>query len=387
VTTTVLDEMKRFLRLGEEDARALAMFARHAAPHYRDIAEAFYSRLAEHDEARRAFTGPEQVERLKATLCTWMATLLSGPWDHTYFEGRVRIGWLHVKIGVAQRYVCAGFDLFRRPFQRIAAEAFASDPGARERVCESIDKILSLDLTIILQAYADAQLQEALAERERRAERLAALGTLTAGLAHEIRNPLNSAHLQLTVAQKRLAEPEPDLAPARTALVLADEELMRLAALVDDFLDFAAPAPLQRQKHDLRAIAEQALASQAAEAMKNGTELSLRPGDSAAASVDAPKLEEALRQLIRNAVEASGSGGRVHLRVNANQHRVLIEVEDDGPGLPAPESRLYEPFFTTKSLGTGLGLSIVHRIVTDHGGEVSAQRRDDRTVFTVTLPR
>jgi signal transduction histidine kinase len=225
------------------------------------------------------------------------------------------------------------------------------------------------------------------AERTRQAEKLTALGTLTAGLAHEIRNPLNAAHLQLTVAIRRLAEAVPEVPAARQALALVDGELQRLAALLDDFLAFATPQPLHRETSDLRAIAEQAIAAEAGCAATTGNALELVPGAPVLASVDPAKLRAAVRNLIRNGIEASGSGGHVRVRLTAAPDHVLVEVEDDGPGLPAAQQRVFEPFFTTKNMGTGLGLSIVHRVATDHDGQVWPSRRDGHTVFTIRLPR
>ena len=169
-------------------------------------------------------------------------------------------------------------------------------------------------------------------------------------------------------------------------MTVADRELERLAALVDEFLKFATPHPLQRQPQDLREIARQAVASLAPQAEALGTEVVLLPGQPTTVSVDGEKMTEVVRNLVRNACEASAAGGRIAVGVTLGAQGVSLEVEDDGPGLPSPPDRIFEPFFTTKSQGTGLGLSIVHRIVTDHGGEVTAARRDGRTVFTVRLP-
>jgi signal transduction histidine kinase len=380
----VLDEMKRFLRFDADDERMLRLLAPHAAPHLRDISEAFYRRLAEQEGARGVFSGPEQVERLRKTLCAWMTSLLSGPWDRTHFEARAQVGAVHVRIGVAPRYVCGAMDLVQRALTGIVTEAFATDQILQRRVVESLHKALNLDLAIILEAYAEAQVQRV---KDLEQRRLSALRTLTAGLAHEIRNPLNAAHLQLVIAGKRLAESAPDLPPAQEAVAVADRELDRLAALVDEFLKFATPLPLQLEPHDLRDIARRAVASLAPQAETLGAKVVLLPGQPTRVSVDGEKMTEVVLNLVRNACEASGAGARISVGVVLGAQGVSLEVEDDGPGLPSPSHRVFEPFFTTKSQGTGLGLSIVQRTVMDHGGEVTAARRNGRTVFTVRLPR
>jgi two-component system, NtrC family, sensor histidine kinase HydH len=380
---TLFHEMKRFLRFDADDERMLRRLAPHAAPHFREVAEAFYRRLGEHEAARRVFSGPEQVERLKQTLCGWMASLLSGPWDQAYFEAHARVGSVHVRIGVAPRYVCGAMDLVRCALTRIASETFASDQVLQSGVREALDKILDLDLAIILETYGEAQVQRAQALEQRR---FTAMRTLTAGLAHEIRNPLNAAHLQLVLARKRLADPAPELASAQDAVTVADGELERLGALVDEFLEFATPHRLQLQPQDLREIAQRAVTALAPRAEALGAEVVLLPGPPTTVSVDGEKMTEVVLNLVRNACEASAAGGRITVGVTLGAQGVSLEVEDDGPGLPSPPERIFEPFFTTKSQGTGLGLSIVQRIVTDHGGDVTAARRDGRTVFTVRLP-
>ena len=221
----------------------------------------------------------------------------------------------------------------------------------------------------------------------RHAERMAALGTMTAGLAHEIRNPLNAAHLQLSVVQRRLRQCPADAKGALEAVALADCEMQRLASLVDEFLDFSRPRPLRLHETDLRALTEEALGLTATHGAASGVALTLSPGAPVCVCVDPDAIKQVLLNLVRNAIEASGRGGTVEVAVHAHRQRATIAVSDDGPGLPAAQARMFEPFFTTKPCGTGLGLSIVHRLVTDHEGEISARRHQGRTVFTVSLPR
>jgi signal transduction histidine kinase len=103
--------------------------------------------------------------------------------------------------------------------------------------------------------------------------------------------------------------------------------------------------------------------------------------------MDVARMQQVLVNLVRNGVEAAPRGGRVEITTRAHNDLATVAVSDDGPGLPTAASRIFEPFFTTKAAGTGLGLSIVHRIVTDHEGEITVRRQDERTVFTVFLPR
>lgn len=233
----------------------------------------------------------------------------------------------------------------------------------------------------------DVTNEHELSVRTRRAERLAALGTMAAGLAHEIRNPLNSAHLQLNVARRRLSRNKnSESSNVIKAVELAETEMKRLASLVQDFLQFARPQPLRLSQVDLRSTAEMVIDLISHEANNGGVDVRLEPGTSVRVEADEEKVKQILLNLVRNSVEATGKGGHVLLRLRESDAIGEITIEDDGPGWPE-DAPIFEPFFTTKDTGTGLGLAIVHRIVMDHGGTLNAHSRRGRTVFAIQLPR
>jgi signal transduction histidine kinase len=219
-----------------------------------------------------------------------------------------------------------------------------------------------------------------------RAERLAAVGTLAAGLAHEVRNPLNSASLQLAVLERRLERGETgDRATSITRIIKS--EIDRLERLVREFLAFAKPTPLDRRPVDLarllagivELIAPEAEAARIAVKLETDTALPRAAGD-------AERLRQVVLNLTRNAVEAlQERGGTLTLRARGRDDLLEIDVEDDGPGFPN-ELPVFDAFFTTKDQGTGLGLSLVHRIVADHRGTIAVASRPGRTCFTFTLP-
>jgi signal transduction histidine kinase len=222
--------------------------------------------------------------------------------------------------------------------------------------------------------------------RTMRAERLAAVGTLAAGLAHEVRNPLNSASLQLAVLERRLERGETgDKATSITRIIKG--EIDRLDRLVREFLAFAKPTPLEPRPVDLPQllagtadlIAPEAEAARIAVKVEADASLPRAAGDP-------ERLRQVLLNLTRNAVEAmQGRGGTLTVRARQRGDLLEIDVEDDGPGFP-DELPVFDAFFTTKDQGTGLGLSLVHRIIADHGGAITVSSRPGRTCFTFTLP-
>lgn len=225
--------------------------------------------------------------------------------------------------------------------------------------------------------------------RARRAERLAAVGTLAAGLAHEVRNPLNSASLQLEVLERRLARRECDPEALGGIVKIVHGEIVRLDHLVSDFLAFARPSPLAVgpvQINDLVLRVANLLGPECARAsVELVTELD---ADAGVLQADEQRLMQVFLNVLRNALEAVGEVGTIVLRTRAADARgdVRIEIEDDGPGF-SDDAPIFDAFYTTKPQGTGLGLAIVHRIIADHGGSVGVESRPGCTRFTLLLPQ
>ena len=515
-------ELKRYVSFSAEDARLLLALRPLAAPHFVRIAQEFYDRVREHEEAHAVFTGEAQIARLQRSLILWMQRLLSGEYDESYYAETQKIGRVHVKVGLPQRYMFTAMALIRAALTRIAEESLGATSAATR---DALSRLLDLELAIMLEAYRedfvdrvqriersekqalnrtllrtehryvnavelaraiilgldargevrlfnreaervsgfardevigkpfDVLLQEDLVETRgaevRRAaagerltrevvecairtksgkyrdvrwqlayaateddddvvlfvlgqdmteelalkektiqhEKLAAVGTLAAGLAHEIRNPLNGAQLHVAFLERALRKSDAN-GDMLDAVHVVGAEIKRLASLVSEFLDFARPRPPQLTRASARALAERAiqLVSQTAEHAKVRLVLDL-PGRDPTLLVDPDKIEQVLLNLLANAIEAlAPGGGCATLRVRRHPRSVWFEVEDDGPGIVEEGAPVFDPFFSTKPNGTGLGLAITHRIVADHGGDVTVDSRPGRTVFRVTLP-
>ncbi|HEY2410084.1 MAG TPA: protoglobin domain-containing protein [Polyangiaceae bacterium] len=520
---TRFEELKRYVQFDDHDAALLLRFRDVARPEFPRIAQVFYDRIREHDEAHAVFSSEEQIHRLQRSLVKWLERVCGGVYDDAYCAQTAHIGQTHVRVGLPQRYMFTAMALIRLELAAIARRELASDAPPTE---SALSRVLDLELAVMLQAYKDsyvdrvrqAERQErrvldsalaraehryvnaveaarvliigldrqgniqlfnreaervsgrergelvgqpflaalcieddlgrfpellerglsgaaptqaieaslqarngklrsiawsltfggdapeddivlfamgtdvtdsrAMEERTRQHEKLAAIGTLAAGLAHEIRNPLNGAQLHVSFLERAIRKKDADVEMLEATHVVS-EEIKRLADLVTEFLDFARPKPLQMKEIGLFKLCEHVVTLVSAQAAKADVKLRLDlPSSDLAFQGDAAKLTQVLLNLTTNAIEAcrDNGGGNVCLRGRRNPRHVLLDVEDDGPGLAAPDAPIFDAFFSTKDGGTGLGLAITHRIVSDHGGTIDVTSRPAKTIFRVLIP-
>ncbi|MBN2581203.1 MAG: hypothetical protein JXB10_19635 [Pirellulales bacterium] len=230
------------------------------------------------------------------------------------------------------------------------------------------------------------QLQESRREAIR-AERLAAVGELAAGVAHELRNPLTSVKLLVqTAAQRRPGQPLPE-----KQLRVLQEEVARMETTIQGLLDFARPPALRRVRHDLRETVRRAVNLVEGRAKQQQVVvLEFVPDLPVFIDGDPELLHQVFVNLLLNGVDAMAEGGELRVSVEASpgERSCRVGVSDSGAGVP-PEilARIFEPFVTTKQRGTGLGLAVSRRIVKQHRGDLkAANRRGGGAVFTVELP-
>jgi signal transduction histidine kinase len=232
-----------------------------------------------------------------------------------------------------------------------------------------------------------------LARRAQMAEKLAAVGTMTAGLSHEIRNPLNAAALQLSVLERRVQKLGPDAQPPLLEpLHLVRDEIRRLDHILEDFLQFARPREFQPRPVEVATVLTKVLDLLEGEAERRHVTLERSFEAVPPVAGDEERLRQVVMNLALNALDAVGKGGRVRVSCRVEEpdvREVAIHVDDSGRGVPVDvRDRIFEPFFTTKAQGSGLGLSIVHAIVTQHGGTITVEEAPDGGArFTLRLPR
>ncbi len=218
-----------------------------------------------------------------------------------------------------------------------------------------------------------------------RAEHLATLGEMAAGLAHEIRNPLAGIAGVIEIIGRDL----PASSPNREVLSEVQREVLHIKQILSDLLDYARPKPPKSQLADLNLTAEHAVALARQQILSRPIQIELsRAADLPLTEHDPTLVQQVLLNLLLNAIQAIPGSGQIRVELAQRDQFVAISVTDTGRGI-APENlaNIFRPFFTTKGQGTGLGLSLARRIVEDHGGriEVSSQVGAG-TRFTVWLP-
>lgn len=223
----------------------------------------------------------------------------------------------------------------------------------------------------------------ALETAKQRSQRLAAAGALTAGLAHEVRSPLNAIGL----AAQRLERKLPTAGGPREMATGIGREVRRLEGVLRTFLELASPVSGDRERVDLSRIATEVMQLLEAEAEAEMVQLEPVRG-SAVARVDREAMRRALINLVRNAIQASTPDSRVSISIASTTDQAKICVADQGKGIdPEIAGRVFDPFVTGREAGTGLGLALVKRVIEEHGGTISLESSDRRgTLARIELP-
>ncbi|MFW6082333.1 MAG: ATP-binding protein [Desulfosalsimonas sp.] len=223
----------------------------------------------------------------------------------------------------------------------------------------------------------------ALRQEMQRKEKLAAIGGLAAGVAHEIRNPLSSVKGMATYFKNKFTD-DPE---AREAAEVMVQETERLNRVINELLEFARPSRINARPTDINPVIEHSLKLIRQDAEDQGVKLIIDKADALpAAHIDPDRFVQCLLNLYLNSIQAMEEGGRLTAETGLSADgSILVRVSDTGPGIsPDDLNRIFDPYFTTKSSGTGLGLAIVHKIIEDHGGRITVNSTPGiGTVFSI----
>jgi len=233
-----------------------------------------------------------------------------------------------------------------------------------------------------LSAQADQILE--IEEQMRRADRLSTLGELSAGMAHEIRNPLGSIRGTAEILKDGVDPGDPRHEFAEILI----KEVDRLNRVLENFLRFARQTPLERGRFDLNAVVREVLDLARRQAERSNVEVVVSMVELPLLVGDGGQIRQALLNLVLNALQVMPSGGRLTVATSRLDGQARVAITDTGPGIPVgEEERIFKAFVTTRPDGTGLGLPISQRIVVSHGGQIAVSSAPGSgATFTITLP-
>lgn len=372
-------DLQTYVGWTEADAERVRRIAPLIADSFTDIVEAFYREIDLHAEARKVITGgPEQVARLKQTLHVWLTELLGGRYDAEYVDRRWRVGLRHVEIGLEQIYTNAALSRVRQGLTARLMQTWSGTSDDLLQLTLSLNRLLDLDLAIIEDAY-----HYEYQRRRSQIDRLATIGQVAGGIAHELRNPLNVIktsvyyllHAKLSTPEKRAEHME----RIERQVSIADGVITAL----NDFARLPIPT--------LQNLSLEPCLREVLEAVPLGESIAVAldvPTSVPEVLGDVRQLKIVFANLIRNARDAMPDGGRLGLSARRGEaDQVDVVVSDTGVGIkPEDLPRVSEPLYSTKARGIGLGLAISRAIVEKHQGRLQVASEPGRgSQFTVTL--
>lgn len=276
--------------------------------------------------------------------------------------------------------------------ESVTDQEFALDHGGTTRIlsCSLIPLVQAGHIRGNILQLVDISEKRGREARLRRAESLASLTTLAAGVAHEIKNPLGSIGIHNQLIQKMVSKLDQDEAERiNSYLTVIDEEIERLNRIVVDFLFAVRPMDTNLEDGDLNGLISDLLGFVQYELEQADIEV-VRDLDEKLPQLklDAKYFKQAMMNLVKNAISAMPNGGMLRVSTQKRGDQALLRISDNGTGMsPDVRDKIFEPYFTTKDFGSGIGLTLVYKVVKEHMGDISViSKEGEGTTFTITLP-
>jgi signal transduction histidine kinase len=378
------DLFERYQRLQDyvgwspDDTRRVSAAGPLLEPAFPALIDDFYDEIRRHPETRAVITGGEaQIQRLKTTLLRWLAELVSGKYDADYVARRWKVGYRHVEIGLDQVYTNVALSRLRMGLMRRLFAAWNDTAEELAATAAALHRLLDLDLAIIEDAY-----QAAYAARLQQSERLAAIGQLAGGVAHELRNPLNVIKTSIYYLLNA-RNPSPEKKAEHLSRI--EKQVGMADGVITVLTNFARlPVPNMRPFEMAACIADTLQANRVPENVETKIDI---PPSLPGALADRDQIQIVLGNLIRNAVEAMPGGGKLTITGRQQGNEVQIAIADTGEGIPrANLERIMQPLVSTKPRGIGLGLPLVRGILAKNHGRLEVASEVGRgSTFTVYL--
>jgi signal transduction histidine kinase len=406
------EERAAYFDYGEADRALLAELRSTFEKEADSLVAAFYRHLLSYPSTRHLLRDPAAKDRLLVLQRRYLESLAGPTIDEAYLAHRRRVGEVHERIGLEPHWYLGGYALYLTLLTPLVCERFATEPHRGERALVALQKLLLLDASLAMETYIErgqreleylnqelsrsgrelahdleaqgAKLRQT-AERARAAEQLASLGTLVAGLAHEIGTPMGVIQGHAKLLENKVTDDQ-----ARWRLQTIQEQIARIAKIMQSLLNMARPTRSARGPVALAPLLENTAAFLREKFQRRGVRVESRFEPVPSVRGDAERLQQLFLNLFLNAVDAMPEGGELRVSLRARGDEVEIEVADSGEGIAEEDlPRLFDPFFTTKPAGegSGLGLSVARSIVTDHGGEIDVRSGVGQgTTFRIVLP-
>lgn len=372
-------DLQAYVDWGAADVARVRLAGSVIEPQFGALVNDFYAELVRHPAASQVIRGgAQQIERLKGSLTGWLRGLFQDTYDMDYVVRRWRVGLRHVEIGLDQTYANVAMSRLRMGLTRALEANWSADIAELFAVQRSLNKLMDLDLAIIELAY-----QTEFQRQQKQHEKLATIGQVAGGVAHEIRNPLNviktSVYFLLNAKNLSPEKGAAHLSRIERQVGIADGVVTALY----NFARMAAP--------DVRPLVLGPLLGEVLEL--NPLDKQIMTRVECADTIpsvwgDEQQLRIVFGNLVRNAGDAMPSGGSLTIAARHRPGHVEIEITDTGVGIPGGElGRIMEPLYSTKARGIGLGLAISRAIVEKHSGKLEVVSELGRgTTFLVQLP-
>jgi signal transduction histidine kinase len=408
-----IEQRLAYLEMEPADLELLAELEPILTKHATAFVAAFYRQLLSFPETRRLLSDPDVKERLLAKQRGYLLSLARPALDERYVSERRRIGEVHEQIGLEPRWYLGAYSLYFSLLAQFVWDEFRTDSEKAPRILVALQKLLTLDAQLAMETYIERHqreleyLNEELAlqgrelgrekraqgaelrrtrERAHVAEELASIGTLAAGLAHEIGTPMG-----VIQGHAKLLESAVSGSDGEWRLRTIQEQVARISRIIQTLLNLARPGPARSLPVTLEPLLENTLSFLSEKLTRRGVEVARAYAPAPSILGDAERLQQLFLNLLLNACDAMPDGGRLAVRLHPEgAGDVAVHIADTGAGIdPGELPRIFEPFFTTKPAGegNGLGLMIAQRIVKEHGGQIDVESEVGRgTVFRIVFP-
>ncbi len=408
-----LQNRLRFLGFSESDREALAQLKPLLEEQADSLVDAFYRHLLTHPRTRQLLRDEAVRKRLLGQQKAYLLSLAGPRIDEEYVAQRRRVGEVHERIGLEPRWYLGAYAHYMSLLTPLVCEASHESPERAERTMIALQRLLMLDAQLAIETYIERsereleQLNAELAEssralqsryerqhraltltekRARAAEALASMGTLVAGLAHEIGTPMGVIQGHARLLEKAVTDEK-----ARWRLATIQEQIGRISKIIQSLLNMARPKASEQIPVDLEALLENTLAFLTEKFRRRQVEVVRRFSEVPSVMGDPERLQQLCLNLFMNAADAMSDGGTLTVDLSPQgDEEVLLRVADDGVGIPANQvAHIFDPFFTSKDAGTGngLGLTVASGIVSDLGGRIDVESvQGEGTEFRITLP-